>query len=317
MRSRSGFQRVGIRWLVSWPQGWWPSPAAGGGIGGAVALASAAEGASVVVADYGVGLAGEDPSSEVADGWWPRSRRPAGGPRPWPTTVSTMDAGERLVQTAVDRFGRIDGVVLRGRHPARADAVQHDRGRVGRGHGDPPERATSPSSGPASAVMRKQEGRGRSSGSPQVPSPAAWPRPTTAAAKGGIVSLVRSRRGRPPPLRRSPPTPSPRWPAPACRPTSRWSWPRWASPRTWRRWSSTCFATSPGTSPGRCTPWWGARSPSGTSRSRSGPCASAGAGRPEEIAARLDSTVGQERMGLMAKLEEYPGRGASGDKPNA
>ena len=40
---------------------------AGGGIGRAVALAAAAEGAKVVVADIGVGLAGEDPKSEVAE----------------------------------------------------------------------------------------------------------------------------------------------------------------------------------------------------------------------------------------------------------
>ena len=40
---------------------------AGGGIGRACALACAAEGAKVVVADIGVGLAGEDPTSEVAE----------------------------------------------------------------------------------------------------------------------------------------------------------------------------------------------------------------------------------------------------------
>ena len=44
---------------------------------------------------------------------------------------------------------------------------------------------------------------------------------------------------------------------------------------------------------------------------------SAGRWTPEEIAARLDSTVGQEPMGLIAKLEEYRAAAASGDKPNA
>ena len=43
---------------------------------------------------------------------------------------------------------------------------------------------------------------------------------------------------------------------------------------------------------------------------------SAGRWTPEEIAARLDSTVGQEPMGLLAKLEEYRAAAASGDKPN-
>ena len=39
----------------------------GGGIGRATALACAAEGANVVVADHGVSLDGSDPSSEVAE----------------------------------------------------------------------------------------------------------------------------------------------------------------------------------------------------------------------------------------------------------
>jgi hypothetical protein len=44
---------------------------------------------------------------------------------------------------------------------------------------------------------------------------------------------------------------------------------------------------------------------------------SAGRWTPEEIAARLDSTVGQEPMGLIAKLEEYRAAAAAADKPNA
>ncbi len=57
---------------------------AGGGIGRAVALAAAAEGAKVVVADIGVSLAGEDPTSEVAEarGGRDRGRRAV---RPWPS----------------------------------------------------------------------------------------------------------------------------------------------------------------------------------------------------------------------------------------
>ncbi len=38
---------------------------------------------------------------------------------------------------------------------------------------------------------------------------------------------------------------------------------------------------------------------------------------PEDIAARLDSTVGVERMGLIDRLEELRRAAASGDKPNA
>ena len=39
----------------------------GSGIGRAIALACADEGANIVVADYGVAMDGSDPSSEVAD----------------------------------------------------------------------------------------------------------------------------------------------------------------------------------------------------------------------------------------------------------
>jgi hypothetical protein len=38
---------------------------------------------------------------------------------------------------------------------------------------------------------------------------------------------------------------------------------------------------------------------------------------PEQIAARLDSTVGQERMVLIDRLEEIRKAAASGEKPNA
>jgi hypothetical protein len=38
---------------------------------------------------------------------------------------------------------------------------------------------------------------------------------------------------------------------------------------------------------------------------------------PEEIAARIDSTVGQERMALIDRLQQMRQAAASGDKPNA
>ena len=38
---------------------------------------------------------------------------------------------------------------------------------------------------------------------------------------------------------------------------------------------------------------------------------------PEQIAARLDSNIGQERMGLIDRLEEMRRAAASGDQPNA
>jgi len=84
---------------------------AGGGIGRAVALACAAEGANVVVADYGVGIAGENPQSEVADAVVSEIAAAGGTAVAVADTVTTMAGGRRIVQTAVDQWGRIDGVV--------------------------------------------------------------------------------------------------------------------------------------------------------------------------------------------------------------
>jgi NAD(P)-dependent dehydrogenase (short-subunit alcohol dehydrogenase family) len=84
---------------------------AGRGIGRAVALACAAEGASVVVNDYGVSMAGEDPTSEVADGVVKEITDAGGTAVAVADSVTTMDGGQRIVQTVIDKFGRIDGVV--------------------------------------------------------------------------------------------------------------------------------------------------------------------------------------------------------------
>jgi NAD(P)-dependent dehydrogenase (short-subunit alcohol dehydrogenase family) len=84
---------------------------AGRGIGRAVAMACAAEGASVVVNDYGVSMAGEDPTSEVADAVVQEITDAGGTAIAVADSVTTMAGGERIVSTAVDKFGRIDGVV--------------------------------------------------------------------------------------------------------------------------------------------------------------------------------------------------------------
>jgi len=84
---------------------------AGSGIGRAVAIACAAEGASVVVADFGVGIAGEDPTSEVADTVVKEITDAGGTAIAVADTVTSMEGGARMVQAAVDKFGKIDGVV--------------------------------------------------------------------------------------------------------------------------------------------------------------------------------------------------------------
>jgi NAD(P)-dependent dehydrogenase (short-subunit alcohol dehydrogenase family) len=84
---------------------------AGRGIGRAVALACAAAGANVVVNDYGVSIDGQDPTSEVADAVVAEVASAGGSAVAVADSVTSMQGGARIVQTAVDTFGRIDGVV--------------------------------------------------------------------------------------------------------------------------------------------------------------------------------------------------------------
>jgi NAD(P)-dependent dehydrogenase (short-subunit alcohol dehydrogenase family) len=84
---------------------------AGRGIGRAVAIACAAHGANVVVADYGVSMDGRDPDSAVANAVVEEIKAAGGNAVAVADTVTTMAGGARIVQTAVDTFGRIDGVV--------------------------------------------------------------------------------------------------------------------------------------------------------------------------------------------------------------
>jgi NAD(P)-dependent dehydrogenase (short-subunit alcohol dehydrogenase family) len=84
---------------------------AGRGIGRAVALACAAEGAAVVVNDYGVSVDGNEPTSEVADGVVAEINDAGGRAVANAQSVTDMAGGASIVEQAVDAFGRIDGVV--------------------------------------------------------------------------------------------------------------------------------------------------------------------------------------------------------------
>jgi len=84
---------------------------AGGGIGRDIALAMAREGARVVVNDIGASVAGEGadagPAQQVVD-----EIRAAGGQAVANTdSVSDSRAAARIVTSALDSFGRLDGVV--------------------------------------------------------------------------------------------------------------------------------------------------------------------------------------------------------------
>jgi NAD(P)-dependent dehydrogenase (short-subunit alcohol dehydrogenase family) len=164
---------------------------AGGGIGRAVALLCAAEGANIVVADYGVGLAGEDPTSEVADAVVKEIANAGGSAVAVADSVTSMEGGSHIVQTAIDHWGRIDGVVcvagiLRERMLFNMSEDEFDD--VVRVH----LKGTFTVFRAASAVMRKQ-GHGSLVGFTS----GVWALGSTAqanyaAAKGGIVSMTYS-----------------------------------------------------------------------------------------------------------------------------
>jgi NAD(P)-dependent dehydrogenase (short-subunit alcohol dehydrogenase family) len=84
----------------------------GRGIGRAIALAAAEEGARVVVADYGgpVDRRGAV-SSEAADEVVDEIEAAGGKAVASAVDVATMEGGRTIVQAAVDNFGRLDGML--------------------------------------------------------------------------------------------------------------------------------------------------------------------------------------------------------------
>jgi NAD(P)-dependent dehydrogenase (short-subunit alcohol dehydrogenase family) len=163
---------------------------AGGGIGRAIALACAVAGARVVVNDYGVSLAGEDPTSEVADSVVAEITAAGGEAVAVADSVVTMDGGQRIVQTAVDSFGRIDGVVAVAgilRERMLFNMTEDDWDPVIATH----LKGTFTVFRAAAAVMREQKSGsliGITSGAFQ----GSVAQANYSAAKGGIVSFVRS-----------------------------------------------------------------------------------------------------------------------------
>lgn len=163
---------------------------AGRGIGRAVALACAAEGAKVVVNDYGVGVDGSAPTSEVADEVVKEIEAAGGEAVAVADDIATMAGGERVVRTAVEAFGQLDGVVcvagiLRERMLFNMSEEEWDP--VLATH----LKGTFTVFRAASALMRKQGGGsliGFTSGNHQ----GSVSQANYSAAKGGIISLVRS-----------------------------------------------------------------------------------------------------------------------------
>ncbi|MPY31696.1 SDR family oxidoreductase [Streptomyces adustus] len=163
---------------------------AGRGIGRAVALAAAAEGAKVVVNDFGVAVDGAAPSSEVAETVVKEIEAAGGTAVAVADDISTMAGGQRVVDTAVSAYGRLDGVVcvagiLRERMLFNMSEQEWDP--VVATH----LKGTFTVFRAASAVMRAQRSGtliGFTSGNHQ----GSVSQANYSAAKGGIISLVRS-----------------------------------------------------------------------------------------------------------------------------
>lgn len=163
---------------------------AGRGIGRAVALACADQGAKVVVNDYGVAIDGGEPSSEVADAAVKEIEAAGGEAVAVADDVSTMEGGQRVVDTALTRYGRVDGVVcvagiLRERMLFNMSEQEWDA--VLATH----LKGTFTVFKAASAVMREQ-GAGTLIGFTSGNHQGSVSQANYASAKGGVISLVRS-----------------------------------------------------------------------------------------------------------------------------
>lgn len=81
---------------------------AGRGIGRRVALLLAAEGANVVVNDYGVAVDGTEPDEGPAPEVVEEIKAAGGNAVANMDTVATVEGGEKMIQTAIDSFGKLD-----------------------------------------------------------------------------------------------------------------------------------------------------------------------------------------------------------------
>ena len=84
---------------------------AGGGLGRCHALALAEHGAKVVVNDLGGAVDGTGSGSAMADSVVEEIRKAGGDAAADYDSVSTMEGGAAIVETAVDSFGRLDILV--------------------------------------------------------------------------------------------------------------------------------------------------------------------------------------------------------------
>jgi NAD(P)-dependent dehydrogenase (short-subunit alcohol dehydrogenase family) len=287
----------------------------GRGIGRAVCLAAAAEGAKVLVCDYGVSMDGSDPTSEIADGVVAEIVAAGGEAIALADDVTKMEAGEKIVATALERFGRIDGVVtvagiLRERMLFNMSEDEWDA--VIATH----LKGTFTLFRAASAVMRKQEGGGALVAFTSGAFSGSVAQANYASAKGGVVSLVRSAAAG---LYRYGIT------ANAIAPVARTRMsatvpmelaengePEDVAPMVVYLLSDKAKHVT-----GQIYTAVGSKIAVWNQPAEVRAMFIKGRWTPQEIAERLDANIGQERMWLIDKLEEYRRAAESGEKPNA
>jgi NAD(P)-dependent dehydrogenase (short-subunit alcohol dehydrogenase family) len=162
----------------------------GRGIGRAVALACAEAGASVVVNDYGVSIDGKEPTSGVADEVVAEIKKSGGKAVANANSVATMEGGASIVKSAIDAFGRIDGVVCVAgilRERMLFNMAEEDWDPVIATH----LKGTFTVFRTAAAAMREQKA-GTLIGFTSGAYAGSVAQANYSSAKGGIVSLVRS-----------------------------------------------------------------------------------------------------------------------------
>jgi NAD(P)-dependent dehydrogenase (short-subunit alcohol dehydrogenase family) len=84
---------------------------AGGGVGRAIAVMMAEAGAKVIVADIGASLSGEGGSASPAAQTKALIEQKGGGAEICTESVATWGSARKIVQAALDHYGRIDAVV--------------------------------------------------------------------------------------------------------------------------------------------------------------------------------------------------------------
>jgi NAD(P)-dependent dehydrogenase (short-subunit alcohol dehydrogenase family) len=287
---------------------------AGNGIGRAVAIGCAAEGAKVVVADLGVGLAGEDPRSEVADAVVSEITDAGGEAIAAADNVATWAGGEHIVNLCVEQFGRIDGAVcvagiLRERMLFNMSEDEFDAVIAVhlKGHFNIYRHAA--------AVMRKQES-GSLVGFTSGAYAGSIAQANYSAAKGGIVSLTRSaaaglhRYG----VRANciAPVAKTRMSANVPMDLGDMGEPEDVAPMAVYLLSDASKHIT-----GQVFTAAGPRIAVWNQPVEVRQMTTEGRWTPEEIADRLDEEIGVEKMGLIERAEAYRRAAAAGDKPNA